>query len=324
MPRAFPIVCAALTLIAYLVAYTSLSSRAPPPQAVVDVARPSGLRQVKVDNSQSVPQSSLAASEHTAGTGRQEIERQPQAKDEGAASSEQVQAAPARASEVPLARPALVLDGSLDAALRYAVPAGKPKFIMLTFGNLGVKDQLLNFVAHVKRIGAAHVIGGVDVGAFDLMVALGSPAYKTPLASEAYHMDGSNQHSSGSWKRFAGMRTGEVAKMILLGYTVMHTDCDVRASSALGWCHARRARRAAELTPATPRAACLCRSCGCATRRRTSCAAAGAPIRWARAILASLCSRPTWRSRPTTCRLTATPRATRRMRRAAPSTRGCS
>ena len=66
-----------------------------------------------------------------------------------------------------------------------------------------------------------------DRGAFDLMKSLGSPSYLTPLASEAYSLDGSNQHSSGSWKRFAGMRTGEVKRIVLLGYTVLHTDCDV-------------------------------------------------------------------------------------------------
>ena len=38
-----------------------------------------------------------------------------------------------------------------------------------------------------------------------------TPVYKTPLAAEAYQMDGANSHSSRSWKRFAAMRTGEVA-----------------------------------------------------------------------------------------------------------------
>ena len=121
----------------------------------------------------------------------------------------------------------LVLDGSLEAALKFAVPEGKSRFVLATFGNLGVKDQLANFVQYCGRAGAAHIVGAVDVGAFDLMVSLGSPTYKTPLANEAYRLDGSNQHSSGSWKKFAGMRTGEVARIVLLGYTVLHTDCDV-------------------------------------------------------------------------------------------------
>ena len=125
------------------------------------------------------------------------------------------------------AAPKTVLDGTLDAALRAAVPSGKPKFVLATFGNLGVKEQLRNFVTYCAKAGAPHVIGAVDVGAFDLMTSLGSPAYKTPLASEDYKLDGSNQHSSGSWKRFASMRTGEVMKIVNAGYTVLHTDCDV-------------------------------------------------------------------------------------------------
>lgn len=123
--------------------------------------------------------------------------------------------------------PTLELDGSLTAALEAAVPAGKPKFVLATFGNLGVREQLANFVAYVRRTGAAHVVGAVDVGAFDMMRSLGSPTYKTPLAAQDYKLDGSNQHSSGSWKRFASMRTGEVAKIVHAGFTVLHTDCDV-------------------------------------------------------------------------------------------------
>ena len=98
-------------------------------------------------------------------------------------------------------------DGSLDSALRLAVPEGQLRFVLVTFGNKGVQDHLLNFVGHVQSVGAAHVIGAVDTAVFELLVRRGTPVYKTPLASEAYQMDGSNQHSSGSWKKFAGMRT---------------------------------------------------------------------------------------------------------------------
>ena len=56
----------------------------------------------------------------------------------------------------------LVLDGSLEAALTLAVPDGKPRFVLATFGNLGVKDQLANFVRYCGRAGAAHVVGAVD------------------------------------------------------------------------------------------------------------------------------------------------------------------
>ena len=40
-----------------------------------------------------------------------------------------------------------------------------------------------------------------------------APTYVTPMAKEGASLDGSNQHSSGSWKRFAGMRTGEVLQL---------------------------------------------------------------------------------------------------------------
>ena len=107
------------------------------------------------------------------------------------------------------------------------MPGGPGGFVLVTFGNAGVKDPLLNFVSYANSAGAAHVVGSVDVTMFDLLAARGTPVYKTPLANEAYSLDGSNQHSSGSWKKFAGMRTGEVAKIVGLGYTVLHTDCDI-------------------------------------------------------------------------------------------------
>ena len=121
----------------------------------------------------------------------------------------------------------IALDGSMEAALRLAVPAGAPRFVLLTFGNLGVKEHLLNFVAHARRARIPHVVGAVDVATFDLLASQGAPVYRTPLAAEGFHLDGSNQHSSGSWKKFAGMRTGEVAKFVAGGTSVMHTDCDV-------------------------------------------------------------------------------------------------
>jgi hypothetical protein len=197
-PRVFPLVCAVSVMLFYLIGYSSISMQAPPAAVIataIERAAPMDVVDRRGLQALALTSSAVAAT------------------------------VPIEAS--PPARTGLVLDGSLEAALRYAVPPGKPKFLLVTFGNLGVKDQLLNFVAHVKRAGAQHVVGAVDVGAFDLMLAQGSPAYKTPLASEAYQMDGSNQHASSSWKKFAGMRTGEVMKIVAAGYTVMHTDCDV-------------------------------------------------------------------------------------------------
>lgn len=226
--RVFPIACALFTLIFYLAAYKVLNDPRHPASTPLEAVSPSGSQAARLPVQQhgrdvsSVPSSSVVSSvvmrEALAPTLTVESEKQLQQ------THSMVKSAPTPVAEHRLA---LVLDGTVEAALRYAVPAGRPKFVLVTFGNLGVKDQLLNFVSHATRAGAMHVVGAVDVGAFDLMVAHGTAAYKTPLASESYSMDGSNQHSSGSWKKFAGMRTGEVAKIVLLGYTVMHTDCDV-------------------------------------------------------------------------------------------------
>ena len=93
-------------------------------------------------------------------------------------------------------------------------------FLMVTFSNSALKDHLFNFVAHCQEAGTPHLIGAVDAETFDLLQER-TAVYKTPLASANYKMDGSNQHSSGSWKKFAGMRTGEVAKIVAAGYSVM-------------------------------------------------------------------------------------------------------
>ena len=53
------------------------------------------------------------------------------------------------------------------------------------------------------------------------------PVYATPLAKGSFALDGSNQHASGSWKKFAAMRIGEVLKIVRLGYSLLHTDVDV-------------------------------------------------------------------------------------------------
>ena len=119
----------------------------------------------------------------------------------------------------------VALDGSLESALRHAAP--RHRFVMLTFGNLAVRDHLLNFCHHAAKVGTSHLVGAVDAATFKLLAARGTPAYKTPLAFEQYSLDGANSHSSQSWKRFASMRTGEVARVVLLGYHVLHTDTDV-------------------------------------------------------------------------------------------------
>ena len=223
-PRYFPLCCVVTTLLFYAAGYQGLSSLggAPPPAAVVHTHHPqqTSLTSQLVAAAAAVPAATAAAT----------IANNAAAKSATAPPVATAADPAAIAQDAAAARPQnlrLVLDGTVEAALKLAAPEGKPRFVLATFGNLGVRDQLANFVAYCSRVGAPHIVGAVDVGAFDLMLSLGSPVYKTPLASESYTMDGSNQHSSGSWKKFAGMRTGEVAKIVLLGYTVLHTDCDV-------------------------------------------------------------------------------------------------
>jgi hypothetical protein len=121
------------------------------------------------------------------------------------------------------------LDGSLEAALRLAVPEGSG-VVMLTFGDSGVMPMLRNFISHASGVGAPFVIGAVDALAFEQLASLPDrvAVYKTPLARESsYRLDGSNAHASSSWQRFAQMRTGEVAAIVRLGFDVLHTDVDV-------------------------------------------------------------------------------------------------
>jgi hypothetical protein len=212
--KIFPIVCGLGVLLFYIAAYHGLSGmRGAPPAAAVLSHREPSLQRMPLPKAPASQTSAVAVAVPT-------VEVVTESKASAPTTS-------APSSSPP--PPTLELDGSLTAALEAAVPAGKPKFVLATFGNLGVREQLANFVAYVRRTGAAHVVGAVDVGAFDMMRSLGSPTYKTPLAAQDYKLDGSNQHSSGSWKRFASMRTGEVAKIVHAGFTVLHTDCDVRA-----------------------------------------------------------------------------------------------
>ena len=82
-----------------------------------------------------------------------------------------------------------------------------------------------------------------------------TPVYKTPLALRAaYKMDGGNSHSSSSWKQFAAMRTGEVARVVEMGYDVLHTDTDVvwlRDPSPYLLCTSEAACPTCEFAPAS-------------------------------------------------------------------------
>ena len=137
----------------------------------------------------------------------------------------------ARSDQVAPSSDGSALDGSVEAALRVATSGSRSRVVLLTFGNSGVLPTLHNFISHATSVGAPFLIGAVDAPAFDQLTrsyGARAAAYKTPLALEdGYRLDGSNAHSSSSWQRFAAMRTKEVARIVLLGYDVLHTDVDV-------------------------------------------------------------------------------------------------
>ena len=104
-------------------------------------------------------------------------------------------AVPAAVDSGPSERPAaaarqvnagIVLDGTLESALKLAAPTG-PGFLMLTFSNSALKEHLYNFVAHAKGVAAAHVVGAVDVETFDLLREM-TAVYKTPLAASSFQV----------------------------------------------------------------------------------------------------------------------------------------
>jgi len=119
------------------------------------------------------------------------------------------------------------LTGELEPALRRALPSGPGGVLLLTFGDKGYRGAILNFVSTCEASGAPHVLGAVDRETFSWFSARGTAVYLTPLAKEAYKFDGSNAHASDAWLKFARMRTGEIARIVNLGYAVLHTDTDV-------------------------------------------------------------------------------------------------
>jgi len=120
------------------------------------------------------------------------------------------------------------LDGELEPALARAAPGGPGGLVVLTFGDKGYFAALSNFVAHARAAGVPYLVGAVDADAFRELTLHGATAYLTPLARDAaYAFNPSNSHDSNSWVRFARMRTGEVARIVRLGYAVMHSDTDV-------------------------------------------------------------------------------------------------
>ena len=117
-----------------------------------------------------------------------------------------------------------LLDGSLSAALSAAVPSGAPKVVLVAFGNSKVGPVLSNFVQHATAVGAPFIVGAVDAALFDRLAAA-----STPFTRRHWQCNPSSTAPTLTPPRgrFAVMRSGEVAKIVLLGYDVLHTDVDV-------------------------------------------------------------------------------------------------
>ena len=160
--KIFPIVCLVATLLFYLIGYAAVK---PAPLPVVNYAGivPPAKQQEHLEVGHALPASAAAVGTRTAAAST--TSTAPPAEVAAAVTSAASSAAPTQSNL------RLVLDGSLEAALKLAVLDGKPKFVLVTFGNLGVKDQLANFIKYCSRAGAPHVVGAVDVGAFDLMLS---------------------------------------------------------------------------------------------------------------------------------------------------------
>ena len=154
-PKVFPAVCLSLTLLLYIAGYHGLSSigRKPPPTAEAGVTLPSAAGGTPA--AQSVP-AALDVAAGSASASDQPLSSVAAPTSMAIAGSPSGNAATAPSSN-KLNNLRLVLDGSLEAALKFAVPEGKSRFVLATFGNLGVKDQLANFVQYCGRAGAAAV-----------------------------------------------------------------------------------------------------------------------------------------------------------------------
>ena len=57
-----------------------------------------------------------------------------------------------------------------------SLPAGQPRpFVLVTFGNAAIGPLLRNFALHCRRAAIPHVVGAVDVAAFELLAARRTP-----------------------------------------------------------------------------------------------------------------------------------------------------
>ena len=163
--------------------------------------------------------------------------------------------------------------------------------MLVTFGNAGVKDPLLNFVSYANSAGAAHVVGSVDVTMFDLLAARGTRCTRRRWRTRRTRSTARTSTRRARGRSLRGCAPARSRRSSGLAYTVLHTDCDI-----------------VYLRDPAPYLMCTPAAEGGrgGARRRGGRATASSP--------------PTSPSRRTTCRPAATPRATPAIRPAAPST----
>lgn len=97
-------------------------------------------------------------------------------------------------------------------------------FVALAFANFKVHDMTLNWMQSMKNINMNFLLVALDKDMF--RIAADNDFHST-LLSLATGLDGSNSHSSASWRDFAKTRLTTVYSCILLGYNCLHSDVDV-------------------------------------------------------------------------------------------------
>jgi len=96
-------------------------------------------------------------------------------------------------------------------------------FVAITFGDGKMIPHMLNWVHHVREARIPHIVGALDEAMLELLERSNVPNY--PFFHK--DLDGSNQHISDSWKKFAIGRLGQTRALLKLGYDALMTDIDV-------------------------------------------------------------------------------------------------
>mmetsp|Transcript_25618 Transcript_25618/g.35387 ORF Transcript_25618/g.35387 Transcript_25618/m.35387 type:complete len:688 (-) Transcript_25618:168-2231(-) len=100
---------------------------------------------------------------------------------------------------------------------------GRPGFIAITFADVKMSAQVLNWAHHTQKSKIPHIVGALDLDMSTLLDSQRIPNFPFYLKD----LDGSNSHASASWKNFAIARLGQVRALLKLGYDALMTDIDV-------------------------------------------------------------------------------------------------